>query len=152
LETEQKAGVRNGKPDFSLRNQCCRRGCTSRRNPPSPNSAALKTGPSATLCGCHSLTNDGAIKPIAPVSKPSISVIAKHIPKMRGSMRANDSSSKVVCSSAMRHPRKNQRKTFTGIVTPSPSSAFKGALSDSIIYKVSSAIQLGLEFGTNHLG
>src|SRR5271166_1058109 len=34
LETEQKAGVRNGKPDFSLRNQCCRRGCTSRRNPP----------------------------------------------------------------------------------------------------------------------
>src|SRR5208337_2965012 len=36
LEIEQKAGVRNGKPDFSLRNQCCRRGCTSRRNPPSP--------------------------------------------------------------------------------------------------------------------
>src|SRR5271166_2003533 len=34
LETEQKAGVRNGKPDFSLRNQCCRRGCTSLRNPP----------------------------------------------------------------------------------------------------------------------
>src|ERR1700722_5284386 len=34
LETEQKAGVRNGKPDFSLGNQCCRRGCTSRRNPP----------------------------------------------------------------------------------------------------------------------
>ena len=34
LETEQKAGVRNGKPDFSLRNQCGRRGCTSRRNPP----------------------------------------------------------------------------------------------------------------------
>jgi hypothetical protein len=32
LETEQKAGVRNGKPDFSLRNQSCRRGCTSRRN------------------------------------------------------------------------------------------------------------------------
>jgi hypothetical protein len=36
LEIEQKAGVRNGKPDFSLRNQCCRRGCTSRRNPPLP--------------------------------------------------------------------------------------------------------------------
>src|SRR5271165_6056562 len=36
LETEQKAGVRNGKPDFSLRNQCCRRGCTSLRNPPGP--------------------------------------------------------------------------------------------------------------------
>src|SRR5271170_7422625 len=36
LETEQKAGVRNGKPDFLLRNQCCRRGCTSRRNPPGP--------------------------------------------------------------------------------------------------------------------
>jgi hypothetical protein len=34
LEAEQKAGVRNGKPGFSLRNQCCRRGCTSRRNPP----------------------------------------------------------------------------------------------------------------------
>jgi hypothetical protein len=34
LETEQKAVVRNGKPDFSLRNQCGRRGCTSRRNPP----------------------------------------------------------------------------------------------------------------------
>jgi hypothetical protein len=33
-KTEQKAGVRNGKPAFSLRNQCCRRGCTSRRNPP----------------------------------------------------------------------------------------------------------------------
>jgi hypothetical protein len=30
----RRAGVRNGKPDFSLRNQCCRRGCTSRRNPP----------------------------------------------------------------------------------------------------------------------
>ena len=26
--------VRNGKRDFLLRNQCCRRGCTSRRNPP----------------------------------------------------------------------------------------------------------------------
>src|ERR1700730_4480638 len=36
LETEQKAGVGNGKPDFSLRNQCCRRGCTSPRNPPLP--------------------------------------------------------------------------------------------------------------------
>jgi hypothetical protein len=35
LETEQKAGVRNGKPGFLLRNQCCRRGCISRRNPPS---------------------------------------------------------------------------------------------------------------------
>ena len=34
-EAEQKAAVRNGKPDFSLRNQCCRRDCTSRRNPPS---------------------------------------------------------------------------------------------------------------------
>jgi hypothetical protein len=30
----RRRGVRNGKPDFLLRNQCCRRGCTSRRNPP----------------------------------------------------------------------------------------------------------------------
>jgi hypothetical protein len=44
LETEQKAGVRNGKPDFSLRNQCGRRGCTSRRNPPCiPQSAAYRS-------------------------------------------------------------------------------------------------------------
>ena len=40
MEAEQKAGVRNGKPDFSLRNQCCRCSCTSRRNPP----GALKAG------------------------------------------------------------------------------------------------------------
>jgi hypothetical protein len=31
---EDKAGVRNGKADFSLRNQCCRRGDASRRNLP----------------------------------------------------------------------------------------------------------------------
>jgi hypothetical protein len=43
LETEQKAGVRNGKPDFSLRNQCCRRGCNSRRNPPTPCKRDLTT-------------------------------------------------------------------------------------------------------------
>ena len=48
LETEQKAGVRNGKPDFSLRNQCCRRGCASRRNPPIPASAALSWDAVAT--------------------------------------------------------------------------------------------------------
>src|ERR1700722_3315438 len=34
LGNRAEGGVRNGKPDFSLRNQCCRRGCTSRRNPP----------------------------------------------------------------------------------------------------------------------
>jgi hypothetical protein len=37
-KTEQKAGVRKGKPDILLRNQCCRRGCTSRRNPPNEES------------------------------------------------------------------------------------------------------------------
>src|SRR5207344_1832582 len=34
LGNRAEGGVRNGKPDFLLRNQCCRRGCTSRRNPP----------------------------------------------------------------------------------------------------------------------
>jgi hypothetical protein len=42
LETEQKARVRNGKPGFLLRNQCCRRGCTSRRNPPWDRNALLQ--------------------------------------------------------------------------------------------------------------
>jgi phospholipase C len=46
-KTEQKAGVRNGKPAFSLRNQCCRRGCTSRRNPPR-RSRRRRSAPSPT--------------------------------------------------------------------------------------------------------
>ena len=30
----RRRGCGRGNPTFSLRNQCCRRGCTSRRNPP----------------------------------------------------------------------------------------------------------------------
>ncbi len=47
-----------------------------------PNSAALRTGASAGLVTPHSLTSDGAMKPMAAVSKPSSSTITKHSPKI----------------------------------------------------------------------
>ena len=37
----------------------------------SPNKAALRTGARSGLAICHSVTSEGAIKPIAAVSKPS---------------------------------------------------------------------------------
>ena len=43
-----------------------------------PNSAALKTGPSADFPMPHSVMSEGAMKPMAAVSKPSISTIKKH--------------------------------------------------------------------------
>jgi hypothetical protein len=47
LETEQKAGVRNGKPGLLLTNHCCRRGCASRRNPPAPRATICQSDKSA---------------------------------------------------------------------------------------------------------
>jgi len=40
-ETSRRPGVRNGKPTFRFEEQCCRRGCTSRWNPPSPHQRSL---------------------------------------------------------------------------------------------------------------
>ncbi len=54
-----------------------------------PNSAALSTGPSAGLVTPHSLMSDGAMKPIAAVSKPSASTIRKHSPKITHWNREN---------------------------------------------------------------
>ena len=47
-----------------------------------PNSAALSTGPSAGLSMPHSLISEGAMKPMAAVSNPSISTIRKHSTKI----------------------------------------------------------------------
>ncbi len=43
-----------------------------------PTSAALRTGPRASLETSHSLVSAGATKPIAAVSKPSAATIRKH--------------------------------------------------------------------------
>lgn len=47
-----------------------------------PNSAALSTGASAGLEMPHSPSSEGAMKPIAAVSKPSSRTMTKHIAKM----------------------------------------------------------------------
>lgn len=47
-----------------------------------PKSAALSTGASAGRLMPHSVTSDGAMKPMAAVSKPSSRTITKHIPKI----------------------------------------------------------------------
>ena len=48
----------------------------------SPNNAALRTGASAGLLMFHSLISDGAMNPMAAVSKPSSKTITKHMAKM----------------------------------------------------------------------
>ena len=47
-----------------------------------PNNAALNTGASAGLDTPHSLISEGAMKPMAAVSKPSSSTMKKHRPKI----------------------------------------------------------------------
>ncbi len=47
-----------------------------------PNSAALNTGASAGRVMPHSAISDGAMKPIAAVSKPSSRTMMKHMKKM----------------------------------------------------------------------
>jgi hypothetical protein len=48
----------------------------------SPNNAALRTGASAALPIFHSVISDGAMNPIAAVSKPSSKTTKKHMAKM----------------------------------------------------------------------
>jgi hypothetical protein len=85
----------------------------------SPNNAALKTGPRAALSRRHSLNNDGAIKPIAPVSKPSISVIEKYNPKIRQSWPPNSLSCKAIWISDTRHQPKSSNNFLQRTNTPS---------------------------------
>src|SRR4051794_39183801 len=47
----------------------------------SPNNAALRTGPNSGRVTPHSCTSEGAMNPMAAVSKPSITTMTKHKPK-----------------------------------------------------------------------
>jgi hypothetical protein len=69
----------------------------------SPTTRRSRPDRALRFVGAIRSNNDAATKPIAPVSKPSISVIEPHIPKMHQSVRAHDSPSQAAWTSTMRH-------------------------------------------------